>query len=153
MSLLWFRRSRREEAKQEPQPAPEAPPRQARVALHIRGLLFLNLKPGDGPEAIELAPPLGQREFVVTALQTLVPGIHFDAHGRGEVAGQDYRVSIDIGEGTPVHTAVAAADGDTGIELLRTVMQSQGWRAYAPKSGVFIDSDALDLFALPDERR
>jgi hypothetical protein len=46
---------------------------------------------------------------------------------------------------------VAAVEGDTGLELLRTLLQHQGWRAYAPKAGVFIEPDALDLFALPDD--
>ena len=77
----------------------------------------------------------------------------FGADGKGEVAGSDYRVAIDIGRGDMVHAAVAAVDGDAGIESLRRILENQRWRAYAPKAGVFIEPDALDLFALPDDPR
>jgi hypothetical protein len=30
-------------------------------------------------------------------------------------------------------------------------MQRARWRAYVPKAGVFVEPDALDLFALTDE--
>ncbi len=58
---------------------------------------------------------------------------------------------LDIGSHTQVHAAVASAEGDTAIELLRSVLEREGWRAYAPRAGVFIEPDALDLFALPDD--
>jgi hypothetical protein len=35
--------------------------------------------------------------------------------------------------------------------MLRSLLERQGWRAYAPRAGVFIEPDALDLFALPDD--
>jgi hypothetical protein len=31
------------------------------------------------------------------------------------------------------------------------VMEREGWRAYVPKSGVFVEADALDLFSLSDD--
>jgi hypothetical protein len=166
MGLLWFRRSK---AKGTP-PAPEAPPAepasappraapppaaaasgQVRVPLRLRGLLLLNLKPGDGVEQIENAPPLGRRDEVIMALQGVAPGMSFDADGKADYIETDYRLTIDLGRGNPVHTAVAAAEGDSAVELLRAVMEREGWRAYAPKAGVFVEPDALDLFGLSDD--
>ena len=154
MALLWFRRSRKNGPKPqaEPEAQPEAGqeggPRQARAPLRIRGLLLLNLGPTDGTGQIETAPPLGRRDEVIRSLQGA--GMQFDDDGRGEVTGVDHRIAIDIGRDDPVPAAVAAAEGDAGIELLRTLLESQRWRAYAPRAGVFIEPDALDLFALPD---
>jgi hypothetical protein len=168
MGLLWFRRSKSKETP----PAPEAPPveppaappaaampppmppamtAQVRVPLRLRGLLLLNLKPDDGLEQIETAPPLGRRDEVIMALQGVAPGMSFDAAGRADYVAEDYRLTIDLGPGNPVHTAVAAAEGDTGVELLRAVMEREGWRAYVPKAGVFVEPDALDLFGLSDD--
>ena len=150
MGLLWFRRSRSKEAKQEPE-APQSPvPAQTRVPLRLRGLLLLNLKPSDGVDEIENAPPLGDRETVISSVQSLVPGIWFDAEGKGEVEGTDHRLSLDLGRHPQVHAAVASAEGDAAIEMLRGLLARKGWRAYAPRANVFIEPDALDLFALPE---
>ncbi|MGH9309727.1 MAG: hypothetical protein ACRD1U_10160 [Vicinamibacterales bacterium] len=155
MSLLWFRRSKRAGEKQEPDAAAEveapASP-QARLPLRIRNLLLLNLEPADGADQIESAPPLGARADVVKAIRTAVPGIEFDA-GRGDLATSDGRVTIDLGPDDTVHAAVAAAEGDAGIEMLRGLLQQCHWRAYSPKAGVFITPESLDLFALPEDGR
>ena len=149
MGLLWFRRARRDEPKarpaasEAPAAGPERPPR-------IGGLLLLNLQPADGPAQIEHAPPLGTRDVVVTAIQTLVPGIRFDAAGHGVLQGSDHRLTIEIGAGGIVQAAVAAAEGETGVELLRTLVHNQAWRIYAPRRGVFIDSPALGAAARGD---
>ena len=153
MGLLWFRKSRSKHAQPEPEPHPVAPARQTRVALRLGGLLLLNLQPTDGIDQIEAAPPLGDRAGVIEAVQTAVPGISFGVDGKGELVANDHRVAIDLGRDSTVHTAVAAVEGDNGIELLRALMERQGWRAYAPKAGVFIEPDALDLFALSDAVR
>ena len=151
MGLLWFRRSRGKETKPEPEAQPAAPQFQARLPLKLRGLLLLKLKATDGVDQIESAPPLGPRESVISALQDWIPGISFDAQGKGEVSASDHRLALDIGAHDQVHAAVASAEGDTAIELLRSVLEREGWRAYAPKAGVFSEPDALDLFALPDD--
>jgi hypothetical protein len=151
MGLLWFRRSRGKETKPEPEAPPAATQFQSRLPLKLRGLLLLNLKATDGLDQIETAPPLGPRATVITALQDWIPGISFDDQGKGEVAAADHRLALDIGPHAEVHAAVASAEGDTAIELLRRVLEREGWRAYAPKAGVFIEPDALDLFALPDD--
>src|SRR5688572_20383838 len=150
MGLLWFRRSKARSTEDvAAQPVPTAPG-QARVPLRLRGLLLLNLGPSDGPEQIEKAPPLGGRDEVIVALQALAPDITFDADGRAEYRRDNYRLSIDLGRGDPVPAAVAAAEGDTAVDLLRLLMERQGWRAYVPKAGVFVEPDALDLFGLSD---
>ncbi len=167
MGLLWFRRSKTKQAQPVPEPPPAhdlapppsfAPPPpaegsagQTRLPLRLRGLLLLNLKPTDGVEQIEKAPPLGRRDEVIMALQGVAPGISFDADGRADYVEQDCRLTIDLGRANPVHTAVAAAEGDTAVELLRSVMEREGWRAYAPRAGVFVESEALDLFGLSDD--
>src|SRR5215204_1048261 len=152
MGLLWFRRSRDKETKSEAEVQSDAPQQfQARVPLKLRGLLLLKLKPSDGLDQIEKAPPLGPREDVISALQDWIPGISFDAYGKGEVSAPDHRLALDIGSHAQVHAVVASAEGDTALELLRSVLEREGWRAYAPKAGVFIEPDALDLFALPDD--
>jgi hypothetical protein len=154
MSPGWFRRSRENDPPPEAipdgaaGPPAQARPRQQRPPLHIRNLLLLNLRPQDGIEQIETAPPLGSRAAVVGTIHAVAPGIRFDGD-RGELAGEDFRITIDLGAEDPVRAAVAAADGDAGIEILRALLERSRWRAYAPKSGVFIGADAIDLFALP----
>ena len=115
--------------------------------------MLLNLRPNDGLEQIETAPPLGRRDQVMAALQNAVPGMTFDAEGRGELREPDCRLMIDLGRGALVHTAVVAAEGDAAVDLLRSIMERARWRAYVPKAGVFVEPDALDLFALTDEIR
>jgi hypothetical protein len=137
--------------KSEPEVRAEAPRFQKRVPLKLRGLLLLNLKPDDGLDQIEQAPPLGPRQDVIRVLQEWIPGISFDGQGKGEVSAADHRLELDIGPQPQVHAAVASAEGETAIELLRRVLEREGWRAYAPRAGVFIEPDALDLFALPDD--
>src|SRR5262245_16249168 len=151
MGLLWFRRSKAKEAERPaPAPAPPALPR-PRSPLRVRGLLLLNLKPRDGLDQIETAPPLGAPDEVIAALQSIVPGLTFDGNGQGELREHDYSLTIDLGRGALVHAAVVAAEGDGGVDLLRLVMERAGWRAYVPKAGVFVEPDALDLFALTDD--
>jgi hypothetical protein len=128
---------------------PAEPVRQARAPLSIRGLLLINLKPSDGAAEIETAPPLGSRADVIGTIRSVVPNIAF-SDGRGELNATDHRMTIDLGAHDPVHAAVVAAEGDSGIELLRALLERARWRAYAPRAGVFFEPDALDLFALPD---
>lgn len=158
MSLLWFRRGRKHDARDavsESEARAGASPmgRQVPVPLRIRGLLLLNLAPAEGRAQIETAPPLGRRRDVIDAITALAPGMLFDERGRGELAGADHRLRVDLGSEDPVAAlVVTSAEGGTGVELVRTLMQSRGWRAYAPRTGRFIDADGLDFFAMPDDR-
>jgi hypothetical protein len=153
MGLSWFGRSRRGDAKQkhEPEPEPTRAAPQIRVPLRLRGLLLLNLRPSDGAEKIETAPPLGRRDTVISALQAAAPGMVFTAEGRGKLDADDHRLTVDLGPHDPVHAAVVAAEGDAGIEFVRAIAERHAWRIYAPRAGVFIEPGALDFFALPDD--
>ena len=130
----------------------EAPRFQVRVPLRLRGLLLLKLKPDDGLEQIEKAPPLGAATRTSSGRCRTGPGHLVRCAGQRRslepptIAWRSTRAAA-----TQVHAAVASAEGDTAIELLRACMEREGWRAYAPKAGVFIEPDALDLFALPDD--
>lgn len=154
MALLWFRRRKGDarEPAPEPQPDANARGRQVPAPLRIRGLLLLNLAPSEGRAQIETAPPLGSRSAVIDAITAIAPGIRFDADGRGEVTGPDHLLRLELGSEDPVAAVTAAAEGGTGVELLRALMQTHGWRAYAPRMGRFIEADGLDFFALPDDR-
>ena len=153
MALKWFWRSKPAEPampRENPHPAQHAPaPRPMRAPRRIRGLLLLNLRPTEGTDEIETAPPLGSRDAVMRAVEDAAPGIRF-SDGRGELRGPDHAIAIDLGREDPVRAAVASAEGDAGVEMLRAVLERGRWRAYAAKAGVFIEPDALDLFALPD---
>lgn len=152
MSLLWFRKSKRPEAKEDAPPAAEAAapaPRQERAPLRIRGLLLLNLQASDGTDKIEAAPPLGPRLRVLSTIQAAIPGMQF-TDTRGELAGTDYRFTIDLGSHEPVQAAVVTAEGSAAVGMLEDLLRRAGWRAYAARAGVFIEPDGLDLFALQD---
>ena len=157
MALLWFRRSIRSgpEGRTGADFAPShdearTAPRYQDAARRIRGLLLLNLQPSDGIHQIEHAPPLGPRDAVIRAIQSAAPGMYFDSAGRGEFVGRQNSIKIDLGREDPVRAAVAAADGDLGIAMLTVLLKQQQWRAYAPRAGVFVESETLELFAESD---
>lgn len=157
MGLLWFRRSRGNAKQPDPVDLPSADPpldapaapRQLAAPLRIRGLLLLNLKPTDGAADIEYAPPLGSRARVTETIRDIVPGIRF-TEALGELKSESHSITLDLGSQDPVHAIVAEAEGDPGIELLRVLLERTRWRAYVPRTGVFIEPDAIDIFALPD---
>jgi hypothetical protein len=105
--------------------------------------MLLNLGPADGLPQIEDAPPLGERAAVMDRVRAVIPGIEFDARGRGVFNGEHSTVTIDLGPDDPVQTAVAAAEGADGLAALRQLLDISGWRAYSPKSGAFVDAEAL----------
>ena len=55
------------------------------MPLRLRGLLLLNLKPSDGLDQIENAPPLGAARRRHQGAAGLVPGISFDADGKAKL--------------------------------------------------------------------
>jgi hypothetical protein len=109
----------------------------------IRGLLILNLGPSAGLEHIEDAPALGPRAEVIERVKRAVPGLEFSGTGRGHMAGIDHEVRIEIGLADPTPTAVAAASGTAGIDLLQQLLVATGWRAYAARTGSFLAADEL----------
>jgi hypothetical protein len=142
-------------AEDEPTPAPpDLPPAQpapAAATPRLRGLLLLRLPPSANASDIENAPPLGTREAVERRIAELVPGIRFDESGQGSVAGPDHLLVVDLGPDPLVPTAVARAEGQEGIELLKTLLTSAGWRAYSPRTASFVDPDRLHAAAAPGE--
>ncbi len=120
-------------------PAPIGAPRRA-VELRISGLL-LNLPREAGAGQIEQAPPLGPRDQVVSALAGALPGIAFDADGRGVFTRPGYSVHVACEPGDPVVTAVIRAQGDGGaLVALRHLTAKTGWRLFLPRRNAFLDA-------------
>lgn len=140
-----------DEATLAPPDLPPARPAPAAAAPRLRGLLLLRLPPSANASDIENAPPLGTREAVERRIAELVPGIRFDESGQGSVSGPDHLLVVDLGPDALVPTAVARAEGDEGIELLKTLLTSAGWRAYSPRTASFVDPDRLHAAAAPGE--
>jgi hypothetical protein len=59
----------------------------------------------------------------------------------------DGSVRIDLGLRDPVPTAVLVAHGEAGVALVKEVLLMTGWRAFAPKTGLFMSVDDLDGLA------
>jgi hypothetical protein len=111
-------------------PAPTIPdPRPLSSAVSLPRLLLLALDVSAGPEAIESAPPLGSRAEVVEILRGVIPD------------------HIDLGAADPVPTAVLEARGEAGVALVREVLLMTGWRAFAPKTGLFVSANDLEALA------
>jgi hypothetical protein len=122
-----------------------APPLVSAATLLPR-LLLLNLNVSDGPEAIEGAPPLGTRDDVVAILHGLIPDLHGDESGR-VLSRHDRSIKLDLGVHDPVQTVVVEARGEAGAALVKEVLTMTGWRAFAPKTGLFVTADELDALA------
>ena len=101
--------------------------------------MLLNLPPGAGPEAIEGAPPLGTRAEVADAIDAVFPMVVFGEDGRGTFARHENLVTFDIGTHDPVATVVVNARGGTAIADVMALLRDTGWRAFAPRTGVFLD--------------
>jgi hypothetical protein len=128
-------------------PATDAPvaeaPKAARVTLPR--LLLLALDVSAGPEAIETAPPLGSRAEVAAILHGVIPDLNISKSP--VLARPDGSVRIDLGPRDPVPTAVLDAHGEAGVALVKEVLLMTGWRAFAPKTGLFMSVDDLDGLA------
>lgn len=112
---------------------------------HLRGVMLLNLPPGAGPEAIEDAPPLGTRAEVADAIDAVFPMVLFGEDGRGTFARHDNLVTFDFGRDDPVATMVVDARGGTAVADVMTLLRATGWRAFAPRAGVFISEDGQQV--------
>ncbi len=117
--------------------APAVVPSEAVAARHR--VLLLALPPGAGADAIEHAPPLGDLETVRALVERHVGGLRFDHGNRATASGDDGAITIDLGIGDLVYTAVVDANGDRGTAALRRLLAETGWRAYAPRSGRFVE--------------
>jgi hypothetical protein len=160
ISVMLSRRPRAAKAPvstTEPLPAPAAPMepiaqnhspallQPTPLAVTLPGLLLLNLDVAAGPEAIEAAPPLGSRGDVVAILCGVITDLQVDAAQR-VLKRPDQSVRIDLGTDDDVQTAVVQTRGEAGVALVKEVLDMTGWRAFAPKTGLFVT--AADLAAL-----
>ena len=122
-----------------PPPVRSTPP--SRPTVSLPRLLLLSLDPAAGPEAIEAAPALGARRDVVAILRGVIPDLELD--DRGHVLSRSDSLRIDLGADDPVPTAVVDARGEAGAALVKEVLLMTGWRAFAPKTGLFVTIDDL----------
>jgi hypothetical protein len=120
------------------------PARESAVALPR--LLLLALDVSAGPEAIETAPPLGSRSDVIAMLVGVIPDLAPDA-ARAVLARPDGSVKVSLGPHDPIPTAVVETRGESGLALVKEVLLMTGWRAFAPKTGLFLGADDLDAIA------
>jgi hypothetical protein len=127
---------------EEPGPSPSS----GRVSVILPRMLLLALDVSAGPEAIETAPPLGTRAEVVAILQGVIPDLAADAPVL-VLARPDGSVKVNLGHGDPIPTAVIEASGESGVALVKEVLLMTGWRAFAPKTGLFMSADDLDAIA------
>ena len=116
------------------------------IPVSLPRLLLLALDVSSGPEAIETAPPLGSRAEVVAILRGVIPDLAFEPT-RIVLSRPDGSVSVDLGPHDPVPTAVLEARGEAGAALVREVLIMTGWRAFAPKTGLFVSVDDLEALA------
>jgi hypothetical protein len=114
-------------------------------AVRLPQLLLLALDVSAGPEAIETAPPLGSRAEVVSILHGVIPDL--DVSRNPILMRADGSVRIDLGTRDPVPTAVVVGNGEAGVALVKEVLLMTGWRAFAPKTGLFVSVDDLDALA------
>lgn len=118
--------------------------------VRLPAIMLLNVTAAAEPADIEAAPPLGPKDHVMARLREVLPDLEVDEKGRSHHTGPDHSVHLDIGANTIVHTIVLEAAGETGISLVRWLLDITGWRAFVPKSGRFVEADGLDALAVRD---
>jgi hypothetical protein len=132
-------------------PTPVHAAARAQAGVSLPRLLLLSLDARSGPEAIEAAPPLGTRQTVVEILRGVVPDLTAGSTPR-VLARPDGTLTFDLGTIDPVPTAVIDARGEAGVALVKEVLLMTGWRAFAPKTGLFVTIDELTTIgALADQ--
>ena len=122
----------------------QAPRRAEAGGVALPAIMLLQVGPDAGLEQIESAPPLGTRAQVLARLRDELPDVELGADGRGTHTGPDHSVTFDLGPDDLVHTLVVDAAGQTGVSLVRWLMEGTGWRGFVPKRGSFVDPDQLD---------
>jgi hypothetical protein len=123
-------------------------PHAAAHALRLPAIMLLNVTGEADASAIEAAPPLGPKAEVLARLRDVLPDLEVDARGRARHEGPSHSVRLDIGPRDIVHTVVVEAEGETGLSIVRWIIESTGWRAFVPKRGRFVDADALGREAI-----
>jgi len=126
-----------------PIPASELPA----LARRLPGMMLLNLRQSDGPEAVERAPALGRRGEVRQKLVETLDAVRFE-DGIGKLSAPDAWLTFDLGRGEPVWTIVVEARGPRSTNAVRTLAESTGWRIYVPSKGDFVDPAQLEEVTL-----
>jgi hypothetical protein len=149
---LEFSRDHPELAVEERSTRPQEPPVQhdvnpRAIPASLPRLLLLALDVSAGLEAVEGAPPLGSRADVVAILRAVISDLGFDQTGN-ILARPDGSIRIDLGPQDPVPTAVLEARGEAGVALVKEVLIMTGWRAFAPKTGLFVGAADLEAQAV-----
>ena len=116
------------------------------IPASLPRLLLLALDVSAGPEAVETAPALGSHADVVAILCAIIPDLVVD-HLHAVLARPDGSVKIALGPDDPVATAVVDARGEAGVALVKEVLRVSGWRAFAPKTGLFVSAGDLEALA------
>ena len=124
---------------------PTSPHAQSSAAALPR-LLLLAIDVSSGPEAIESAPPLGARADVAAMLRGVISDLSGDER-QSVLSRPDGSVKVDLGRSDPVPTVVIEARGEAGVALVKEVLLMTGWRAFAPKTGLFVGADDLEALA------
>ena len=99
--------------------------------------MLVNLRAGAPLEDIEYAPPLGSQGEVRDILGAALPGIAFDACGRGVYTNGSGCLVVDVRNDEPAYTAIVTVRGDAGAAVARLLDES-GWAAYVPRLGAFV---------------
>jgi hypothetical protein len=118
--------------------------------VRLPQVMLLKLDSSAGPEAIEMAPPLGTKDDVTARLREVLPDLEIDNAGRGNHEGPDHALAVDLGRHDMVHTAILDARGKTGISAVKWVLETTGWRAFVPKAGRFVDAEGLEDLVIRD---
>jgi hypothetical protein len=139
-----------------PAPASEAAPAveavsptpvdEPRITVMLPKLLLLNVDVLSGPEAVESAPPLGTRNDVGAILCGVIPDLEF-VDGTRVLGRYDGSIKLDIGAQDTVATVVVEVHGQAGVALIKELLLMTGWRAFAPKTGLFVSADDLESLA------
>jgi hypothetical protein len=109
-------------------------------------LLLLGLDVSAGPDAIETAPPLGTRHDVAGILTGVIPDLHVDPAAR-ILSRADNSLTLDLGPHESIATIVVDARGEAGVVLVKEILLMTGWRAFAPKTGLFVTANELGALA------
>jgi hypothetical protein len=115
-------------------------------AVALPRLLLLAIDVSSGPEAIESAPSLGSRADVAAMLRAVISDLSGDER-QSVLSRPDGSVKVDLGRSDPVPTVVVEARGEAGVALVKEVLLMTGWRAFAPKTGLFVSADDLEALA------
>lgn len=138
---------------EEPLPAGDTPKPVLAVAraapllpVMLPRLLLLNVDVLSGPEAVESAPPLGSPSEVRAILCGVIPDLAFGENTR-VLQRPDRSIRFDLGPHDVIATVVVEVRSEAGMALLKEVLLRTRWRAFAPKTGLFVSTDDLESLA------